>query len=194
MPDGGDGADTQNNDDDNDLSKLDTDREAFDDKTIEQIIEEVQQFENLSPEDQHAGHVVVTKVRYYSMWLHYLIADFIMMHMQLVALSKHMFHFSTICADFVSSCQHANIKHLKMKCTIKTCWNSLSECIERAVQLHPGLKHLFSRSKYDKNAKPGLCCYKLTPTEWTILEELNTLLVVCAHFLRFLLTSLPSGF
>ena len=89
-----------------------------------------------------------------------------------------MFHSPVIRADFKASCAHVKVKHLEMKRAIDTRWNSLSECIERAVLLREALEHLFSRSKYDKDAKPGLRRYKLTAEEWTIVSQLNTLLVV----------------
>lgn len=92
-----------------------------------------------------------------------------------------MFHSSTVRTDFKTCCEQAGIRHRLMKRAVATRWNSMSECISRALCLHPALERLLSWSKYNRSGRQGFRRYKLTREEWSMLEQLEPILAVRCH-------------
>lgn len=68
--------------------------------------------------------------------------------------------------------------------SVATQWNSLAEAIGRALELRLALEKLLCSVKYDKPGKKGLQKFKLSESEWQLLEQLYPLLKVRDSSLR----------
>lgn len=86
------------------------------------------------------------------------------------------------------------LKQLQMKRSVKTRWNSLSDCLKRALYLRLAIDNLLTLTKYDKPGDQGLHRYKHTAEEWTILEQLDPLLTVRVYYILSLLSLMFSPF
>ncbi len=114
-------------------------------------------------------------IQYHSLIL--ALTAYIIHHGQLKRLAKSLHHSPMDSIDLEDACKQADIKPKKMSRSVPTRWNSVAEASGCAIELKDALKVLWDMPKHShRNAK--LRKYKLTPAEWTILEQLHGLLKV----------------
>ncbi len=79
--------------------------------------------------------------------------------------------------DLEEACKQADIKSKKMSRSVPTRWNSVAVASACAIDLKAALEVLWDMPKHShRNAK--LRKYRLTATEWDILEQLYDILKV----------------
>ena len=76
-------------------------------------------------------------------------------------------------AELSHACTQANDPNVGLKRCTDTRWNSLAECIERALLLRRAITYLLAQARFN-----DLRRYKLSDLEWNILSDLNEMLGV----------------
>lgn len=92
-----------------------------------------------------------------------------------------MFRNSELLQDELArACQEKKTPVKKMIRPVDTRWNTMSEVIDRALELRPALDFLLGQTKHKMKKK--LTHLRLSPDEWELLEELKPMLRVCSLF------------
>jgi hypothetical protein len=104
------------------------------------------------------------------------------MYLQLRNLAKRIVNSPTIRADLQTACVKTDTKQVLMVRDVATRWNSTSELLERAIILRRALNLLIGYEQHNKPWSARLQRFKLSVSEWELLEQLWPLLDVRVHF------------
>lgn len=115
--------------------------------------------------------------------------NYSLMYLQLRNLIKQIVNSPTICVDLQTACAKIDTKEALMVHDISTHWNSTSELLERAIKLHRALNLLVGHEQDNQSHSAYLQHFKLSVSEWELLEQLR-LLLECMYI--YICPSLPN--
>jgi hypothetical protein len=163
-----------------DEDEIDPSVEASDDAMVDEVAAEADDAElpALTRAEVNLGRFAITKVQRIGMSLD-VITHFV--HSQLRNLAKRIVNSPTIRPDLETACAKTDTKPALMVRDVATRWNSTSELLERALHLRRALNLLVGYEQHNKPRSARLQRFKLSVSEWELLEQLWPLLDVRVH-------------
>ncbi len=109
---------------------------------------------------------------------------------QIQRLTKHICHLSILTADLLACCKTAKIDAKKLTRPVATQWNSMTQAMQRALDIKPALDHLVDYPQHNTSHGPKLRQFKLSDEEWNFVALLCKILQVRVFYFIIYLFSL----
>ncbi|KAF9025939.1 hypothetical protein BDZ89DRAFT_1040261 [Hymenopellis radicata] len=139
------------------LDEEDREREEAVEAELDELIEALDEVQAVLDEDRKIAKTAVTKI---------------------LKLGNHVFNSQPTQEVLAAQCKKVKIKPKKMIHMVATRWNSLFPILQYALELREPLDTLCKLPEFNKVAKRKLRKFRLTLSEWDVIEQLKNLLNV----------------